>query len=106
MPEATPSARSGHVDLLRGGEESRLVRLEPGEGFAEGKPRFAPGGSTVEHLSHDRCRLTLGAWSWAGIAGLLLTFDADIGDVEPVELCEALRAIRDRIDNSVENHGL
>lgn len=68
--------------------------------------RFAPGGSTVEHLSHDRCRLTLGAWSWAGIAGLLLTFDADIGDVEPVELCEALRAIRDRIDNSVENHGL
>lgn len=27
--------------------------------------RWAPGGSVVEHLDTDYCRLTLGAWSWA-----------------------------------------
>ncbi len=63
--------------------------------------RFAPGGSTVEHHTEDSCRLTLGAWSWSGVAGLLLTFDANITEIEPAELRHALRAIRDRID-----HGL
>lgn len=62
--------------------------------------RFAPGGSTVEHHTEGSCRLTLGAWSWAGLAGLLLTFDADIADVEPAELREALHTIRDRIDRA------
>lgn len=66
--------------------------------------RFAPGGSTVEHHTDDSCRLTLGAWSWAGLAGLLLTFDADITEVEPAELRHALRAIRIRIDNGLQEH--
>ena len=61
--------------------------------------RFAPGGSTVEHQTEDSCRLTLGAWSWTGLAGLLLTFDADLTEIEPAELREALHIIRDRIDN-------
>ena len=63
--------------------------------------RFAPGGSTVEYHSDDSCRLTLGAWSWAGLAGLLLTFDADVTDVEPVELQQALRSIGTRIDKTL-----
>ena len=63
--------------------------------------RFAPGGSTVEHHTDDSCRLTLGAWSWAGLAGLLLTFDADIAAVEPAELRSALRSIRARIDTGL-----
>jgi len=61
--------------------------------------RFAPGGSIVEHQTEESCRLTLGAWSWVGLAGLLLTFDADFTDIEPTELRHAMRAIRDRIDN-------
>ncbi len=63
--------------------------------------RFAPGGSTVEHDTDSRCRLTLGAWSWAGLAGLLLTFDADMTEIEPAELRQALRSLRDRIDRAL-----
>ncbi|MGW0179333.1 helix-turn-helix transcriptional regulator [Nocardia sp. NPDC003345] len=45
--------------------------------------RWAPGGSVVEHLDSDHCRLTVGAWSWAGVAGLLATFDAELTEVQP-----------------------
>lgn len=31
--------------------------------------RYAPGGSVIEYVDPDHTRLTLGAWSWAGIAG-------------------------------------
>ncbi|MFF1278486.1 helix-turn-helix transcriptional regulator [Streptomyces marokkonensis] len=63
--------------------------------------RFAPGGSTVEHVTDSSCRLTLGAWSWAGLAGLLLTFDADVTDIEPAELRQALHSLRTRIDEGL-----
>ncbi|MFB4313909.1 helix-turn-helix transcriptional regulator [Actinomadura sp. 21ATH] len=63
--------------------------------------RFAPGGSTVEHETDSSCRLTLGAWSWAGLAGLLLTFDADLTGIEPAELRQALRSLRIRIDRGL-----
>lgn len=56
---------------------------------AETVARWAPGGSVVEDLGPDHCRLTLGAWSWAGIAGLLATFDADLDQVAPEELRQA-----------------
>ncbi|MFD7498659.1 WYL domain-containing protein [Streptomyces sp. NPDC059832] len=56
-----------------------------------------PGGSTVEYDTEDSCRLTLGAWSWPGLAGLLLTFDADITDIEPPELRQALHSLHNRI---------
>lgn len=63
--------------------------------------RFAPGGSAVEHVTDSSCRLTLGAWSWAGLAGLLLTFDADLTRIEPAELRQALRSLRARIDRGL-----
>ncbi|MEN3613601.1 WYL domain-containing protein [Plantactinospora sp. ZYX-F-223] len=43
----------------------------------------------VEELRPDRCRLTLGSWSWASLAGTLGRFDADIKVVEPAELRNA-----------------
>jgi hypothetical protein len=55
--------------------------------------RWAPGGSVVEHLDTDHCRLTLGAWSWAGIAGILATFDTDLADLHPPELLDACRHV-------------
>lgn len=58
--------------------------------------RFAPGGSVIEALAPDRTRLTLGAWSWAGIAGILATFDTDVTDVEPRELREACATLASR----------
>lgn len=64
--------------------------------------QFAPGGSTVEYDTEATCRLTLGAWSWPGLAGLLLTFDADIAEIEPVELRQALDRLRARIGKGLE----
>lgn len=58
--------------------------------------RWAPGGSVVEHADHGKTRLTLGAWSWAGIAGLLATFDADLHDVQPEELRAACATVAHR----------
>ncbi|MEV6872122.1 WYL domain-containing protein [Amycolatopsis sp. NPDC051128] len=58
--------------------------------------RWAPGGSVVEHLDTDHCRLTLGAWSWSGIAGILATFDTDLADLHPAELLDACRHVAHR----------
>ncbi|RST17449.1 WYL domain-containing transcriptional regulator [Streptomyces sp. WAC05374] len=58
--------------------------------------RWAPGGSVVEHLDSEHCRLTLGAWSWAGIAGILATFDAELTDLRPRELVQACRRLAHR----------
>lgn len=58
--------------------------------------RWAPGGSVVEPLGEQRCRLTVGAWSWMGVAGLLVTFDSDLSEVSPGELRAALGTLADR----------
>ncbi len=58
--------------------------------------RWAPGGSVVEHTDPGKTRLTVGAWSWAGIAGLLATFDADLDDVQPEELKAACATLARR----------
>lgn len=58
--------------------------------------RWAPGGSVVEYLDSGHCRLTLGAWSWAGIAGLLATFDTELTEVRPPELVAACRRLARR----------
>lgn len=70
---------------------SATIELPPGL-----VARWAPGGSVVEYVSPVRTRITLGAWSWAGIAGLLATFDADISDLEPDELVQACRTLAQR----------
>ncbi|MFJ3876955.1 helix-turn-helix transcriptional regulator [Streptomyces sp. NPDC090077] len=63
--------------------------------------RWAPSGSVVEHLDAEHCRLTLGAWSWAGIAGLLATFDAELTELRPPELARACRRLADRLGGAV-----
>jgi hypothetical protein len=50
----------------------------------------------VEHLDPHHCRLTIGAWSWAGVAGIFATLDTDLTDVEPPELVEACRRLMKR----------
>ncbi len=47
------------------------------------------GGAQVEALGPDRCRLVMGAWSWAGLAASIAQTDADIDTVEPPELAQA-----------------
>ncbi|GAA4667667.1 helix-turn-helix transcriptional regulator [Frondihabitans cladoniiphilus] len=50
-------------------------------------------GDTVVDLGEGRCRLTLGAWSWAGLAARFGQLDADVSKVEPVELADAFAAL-------------
>ena len=64
--------------------------------------RWAPGGSVIERFSANQSLLTLGAWSWAGIAGLLATFDADFTVVGPEPLRQACRTISRRLSASAE----
>lgn len=60
--------------------------------------RWAPGGSVVVPLTDGRCRLTIGGWSWAGVAGLFLTFDTVLTDISPRGLVDAFADIRRRLD--------
>lgn len=59
--------------------------------------RWAPSGSVIEHLDTEHCRLTLGAWSWAGIAGILATFDTELTDLRPPELAHACHRLAYRL---------
>jgi predicted DNA-binding transcriptional regulator YafY len=43
----------------------------------------------VEQLTPGRCRLTLGSWSWPGLAAAIARYDADIEVVGPDELTAA-----------------
>jgi predicted DNA-binding transcriptional regulator YafY len=50
----------------------------------------------IEELGPDRCRLTLGSWSWAALAAGIGRFDADIEVVGPTELKSAFAQLARR----------
>ena len=50
----------------------------------------------VQDLGPDRCRVEMGAWSWAGLAASLARTDADIEDVRPPELVQAFAELARR----------
>ena len=60
--------------------------------------RVAPFASdgVVEALGPDRCRLTLGAWSWVGVAAAVARYDTDVLTVSPSALAEAFRTLAGR----------
>lgn len=64
--------------------------------------RWAPGGAVVEPLTDTTCRLTLGAWSWTGLAALLGTFDADLEVLGPPELRVAVDRLAARYRRSLD----
>ncbi|WP_375430042.1 helix-turn-helix transcriptional regulator [uncultured Friedmanniella sp.] len=57
---------------------------------------WVPGGSVVEPVSATQSRFTVGAWSWAGVAGLIATFDSDFEVLGPDELRQACSALAQR----------
>lgn len=61
---------------------------------------LGPSGSVINHLDPTHSRLTLGAWSWAGIAGILATFDTDLTNVEPDELRAACHSLARRFGHT------
>ncbi|MGW0811735.1 helix-turn-helix transcriptional regulator [Streptomyces viridiviolaceus] len=56
---------------------------------------FAQDG-IVEELGPDSCRLTLGSWSWTGLAAAIGRFDTDIRVVGPPQLSSAFAELAAR----------
>ncbi|MFF1529209.1 helix-turn-helix transcriptional regulator [Cellulomonas sp. NPDC058312] len=56
---------------------------------------FAHDG-TVEAVGPQRCRLVLGAWSWAGLAATIARFDVEVEVVGPPALAEAFDRLAQR----------
>lgn len=54
------------------------------------------GDGSAREVGAGSTRVRLGAWSWAGVAASLLRFDADLAEVEPAELRDALAGIATR----------
>lgn len=54
------------------------------------------GDGTVEELGPDRCRVTLGSWSWPALAAAFTAFDADVEAVGPPALREAFARLAER----------
>ncbi|MGW9172901.1 helix-turn-helix transcriptional regulator [Streptomyces decoyicus] len=54
----------------------------------------------VEELGPDRCRLTLGSWSWTGLAATIGRFDANIEVIGPPELNDAFAHLATRYANA------
>lgn len=54
------------------------------------------GDGTVEDLGPDRCRLTVGSWSWEALAADVGRFDTDIEVVRPTELMHAFARLAQR----------
>lgn len=50
----------------------------------------------VEPVDDERCRATLGSWSWTGLAAAIAGFDAEIESAEPRELVEAFATLAAR----------
>ncbi|WP_416901378.1 helix-turn-helix transcriptional regulator [Micromonospora echinospora] len=51
----------------------------------------------VEELGPDCCRLTLGSWSWPGLAAAFARFDTEIEVVGPAELVDAFDLLARRL---------
>jgi predicted DNA-binding transcriptional regulator YafY len=58
------------------------------------------GDGVVEELGPNRCRLTLGSWSWPGLAASIGRFDADIEIIGPAELKAAFAHLARRYANA------
>jgi predicted DNA-binding transcriptional regulator YafY len=50
----------------------------------------------IEDLGPDRCRLTLGSWSWPALAAAFTRFDTDMETPHPPELAEAFARLAAR----------
>ena len=58
----------------------------------------------LEPLGPDRCRLTRGAWSWAGLAASFAAADADLEVVGPPELAQAFADLARRAADAAVSH--
>ncbi len=96
-----------------GGDVAAFVtgRFRGGDGATGGWPctgtvllavdaaELAPyvGDGVLEPVGPGRCRLTLGSWSWVGLAAAFARFDADLTEAGPPELAEAFALLSRRL---------
>ncbi|MGA5304627.1 helix-turn-helix transcriptional regulator [Nucisporomicrobium flavum] len=59
----------------------------------------------VEEAGPDRCRLTLGSWSWAGLAAAVARYDAEIEVVGPRDLAKAFAELAGRFGRAAAGAG-
>ncbi len=59
----------------------------------------------VEEAGPGRCRLTLGSWSWTGLAAAVARYDADVEVVGPPELSRAFAHLAERFRVAGEGAG-
>lgn len=59
----------------------------------------------IEELGPQRCRLTLGSWSWTGLAATLGHFDTDITIVGPPQLATAFADLAARYTRAADPAG-
>ncbi|MFY1698411.1 MULTISPECIES: hypothetical protein [unclassified Solwaraspora] len=52
----------------------------------------------IEEIGPDRCKLTLGSWSWPSLAAAIARYDADIEVVGPDELSDAFTHLVQRFN--------
>ncbi|MET8146071.1 YafY family protein [Sphaerisporangium sp. NPDC005288] len=60
----------------------------------------------VEEAGPHRCRLTLGSWSWPGLAAAIARYDADIEVIGPDELTDAFDRLARRFARTAAGHGM
>ncbi|ROS37365.1 YafY family protein [Curtobacterium sp. PhB78] len=61
---------------------------------------YLPEGAVVEPLSDERSRVTLGSWSWPGLAGAFAGFAVDFVVEGPEDLACSVRALSARLSAS------
>jgi predicted DNA-binding transcriptional regulator YafY len=60
------------------------------------------GQALVEDVGSDRCRVTAGSWSWAGLAAWFGMFDVDLEILGPPELRDAGAVLARRYSQAVQ----
>lgn len=98
------------VARFRGDADTRAGGRWPCEGTvilhvpaSEVAPYLHDG--SVQPLGADRCRVVMGAWSWAGLAASIARADADIEVIEPPELAQAFAELARRAAEATASHG-
>ncbi len=97
-PREMPDASAFVVSRFRGTDLSGEFpcRGEVIVHLAAGEVASYLRDGVIEEVAPDRSRVTLGAWSWRGLAATIGRVDADIEVVGPAELRQAFRELAQR----------
>lgn len=88
---------SGSVSATGNAYRAHVILHAPLEAM---RARINAHGGELEALDDERCALRVGTASLAGLSAWIVSFGVDFEVVEPAELVEHLRALRDRVDRA------